>query len=436
MRGSQKAYIGLVLTSGAVVLVYSAMTAWQQISIAGLFSFSNIVDWIIMLALLVLCRGLPVYITPDKSIEVSFVPVVASVMIYGLELTIVFFFLSTFFLFELDENTGKVHYLLTGSLRKELFNTANILLSIFVGGFSLQWLGGYGPDFSFPYSILPATLFATVTIAANMIIFILYFASNGEEGFFHMLSQTIIGILPNVVATIPFGILNAVILHMDNGSYFVVLFILPLLLARYSFKLYLESRTMHIRTITALSRAIEAKDPYTRGHSERVGQYAQDIGHSLKLPRKMMVDLQFASLLHDIGKIGIEDSILNKPDRLTDEEFEQIKKHPDIGKEIIEEIKFPQSVVDAVQFHHCYYDGCGYPEREETAGDLPICASILGVADAFDAMTSDRKYRKGMPLETVVRILHENSGTQFDPKIVETFCRIIDGDPDYIKVKQ
>ncbi len=435
MRASQRAYIVLVLISGAVILGYSTFTAAQQNSLPGHFDLNSAINWIIMLALLILCRSLPVYIATDKSIELSFIPVVASAMIYGLHLTVVFFFLSTFFLFSMDKETGKIYHLLSQSLWKELFNTANILLSIFIGGFSLQWLGGYGPDFSFPYSIIPATIFAIITIAANMVIFILYFVSNGEDRFFRMLSQTVLGILPNVIATIPFGILNALMLHMENGSYFLLLFILPLLLARYSFIQYLESRTMHIDTLTALSRAIEAKDPYTRGHSERVGRYAQDIGRSLKLNKKVMSDLQFASLLHDIGKIGIEDSILNKPGSLTEEEYEQIKKHPEIGREIIEEIKFPKSVVDAVQFHHCHYDGCGYPKRENPDEALPVCASILGVADAFDAMTSDRKYRKGMDMDKAVSILKENAGTQFNPEIVEVFCEIIESNPDYFKEK-
>ncbi len=428
MRNIQKAYVGFVMLAGTAAFGLSAVKAWEQISAQELIPAARIIDWFIMLTLLVLCRALPVYIARDKSIEVSFVPVVASAMIYGLYITIVLFFFSTFFLFAFDKSSGKVYYQLSRKPGKELFNTANILLSIFIGGQALLWLGGYGDNFAFPYSILPATLFAVVTIATNLILFIFYFVAAGKERFAPMLSQTILGILPNVISTIPFGIFIAILLHMKNGSFFVLLFILPLLLARYSFKLYWDSHSMHMRTITTLTRAIEAKDPYTRGHSERVAYFAEQVARNMMLPEKTVADIRMAALIHDIGKIGVEDSILNKPDELTSEEFEQIKQHPVIGSEIIEEIQFSKTIVDAVLYHHCRYDGCGYPSNEDAPVIQPLAAAILSIADAYDAMTSDRPYRKKLSPERALDIIHENSGTQFDPKVVEVFCKMFEND--------
>jgi putative nucleotidyltransferase with HDIG domain len=436
MMGKQKTYIAFVILAGIVALSYSMIKAWQQIS-AQSISTMRIVDWIIMLILLVLCRALPVYIARDKSIEISFVPVVASAMVYGLYLTVVLFFLSTFFLFAFDKSSGKIYYQLSREPKKELFNSANITVSIFVGGQTLLWLGGYGENFSFPYSILPATLFAVATIAVNLVLFILYFVSNGQERFFHMLSNTILGILPNVVSTIPFGIFIAILLYLEHGSFFVLLFILPLLLARYSFKLYWDSHSMHMRTIAALTRAIDAKDPYTRGHSERVAYFAEQIARHLKLPQKMVADIQIAALIHDIGKIGIDDYILNKPSELTCEEFEQIKKHPVIGREIIDEIQFSKTIMDAVLYHHCHYDGSGYPCSGDASviQSQPLSAAILAIADAYDAMTSDRPYRKRLTHEKAISELHEKSGTQFDPYVVDAFCKVLDnmkGTPDLV----
>ncbi len=424
MRSGQKIYVAFVMLAGTIALGFSAAKAWDHIMQESIPP-GRIVDWFIMLALLVLCRALPVYIARDKSIEVSFVPVVASAMVYGLYLTIVLFFFSTFFLFAFDKSSGKVYYQLSRERDKELFNTANILLSIFIGGQPLLLLGGYGESFSFPYSILPATLFAVVTIAANLILFILYFVSAGKERFIHMLSQTILGILPNVISTIPFGIFIAILLYMEKGSFFVLLFILPLLLARYSFKLYWDSHSMHMRTITTLTRAIEAKDPYTRGHSERVAELAEQIARTMKLPEKMVADIQMAALIHDIGKIGVEDHVLNKPGELTCDEFEQIKQHPVIGSEIIEEIQFSKTIVDAVLYHHCRYDGCGYPSDGNEPMIQPLAAAILAIADSYDAMTSDRPYRRKLSHERALDIINENSGTQFDPKVVEVFFKMI-----------
>ncbi len=427
MKGRQKVYVSFVLLIGAVVLGISAAKSLEYIQLQETLSTGRIIDLVVMLILLVLCRALPVYIARDKSIEISFVPVIASAMVYGLYVTIILFFFSTFFLFAFDKSSGKVYYQLSREPSKELFNTANIMVAMFAGGQLLILIGGYGEHFSFPYSIYPATVFAFSTIAVNLFLFILYFVSTGEERFFSILSQTIVGIIPNVISTIPFGIFIAILLNLNNGSFFVILFILPLLLARYSFKLYLDSNFMHMRTITALTRAIEAKDPYTRGHSERVAYIAEQIATTMKLPKKTVADIKMAALIHDIGKIGIEDRILNKPEELTEEEYEQIKKHPIIGSAIIEQIEFSKTIQDAVLYHHCHYDGSGYPfENDPTPIQPPLSAAILAIADAYDAMTSDRPYRKKLTKESAKRAILENSGTQFDPYVVDAFAHVID----------
>lgn len=426
MINRENTYIGFILLLGIIILGYSSIEMCNQIHTMPSFLPYPIIDWIIMLTLFVLCRAIPVYISEDKTIDISFVPVVASTMIFGLYPTIILFFSSIFFLFAFDDSSGKYLYLLLRSPKKELFNMANIILSIFIGGQAVLWLGGYGTDFTFPYSILPATVFAIITILVNLLLFILYFVAKGEEKFSPMLSQTILGILPNVMSTIPFGIFIALLLHQKNGSYFVLLFILPLLLARYSFKLYSDSRSMYMRTIASLSRAIEAKDEYTRGHSERVAYFAEEIARAMHLPAKMISEIKVAALLHDIGKIGIEDRILKKAGTLTNNEYEEIKKHPLIGRDIIEDIKLSQTVNDAILYHHCNYDGTGYPKTDTTPEKLPLAAAILGISDAYDAMTSDRPYRSKMSNEKALQIIKENSGTQFDPHVVKAFCEVFE----------
>ena len=197
MEYKQKIYIWTVMLAGAATLGFCSIKVCQQF-VTQPIQAMQIINWLIMLVLLVLCRALPVYIAKDKSIEVSFVPVVASAMIYGLYLTVLLFFLSTFFLFVFDATNRKIYYLLLKNPEKELFNAANIVLSIFIGGQPLILMGGYGDSFSFPYSILPAAVFAVVTITTNLALFILYYVSKGKERFISMLSRTISGVFPNV----------------------------------------------------------------------------------------------------------------------------------------------------------------------------------------------------------------------------------------------
>jgi putative nucleotidyltransferase with HDIG domain len=242
--------------------------------------------------------------------------------------------------------------------------------------------------------------------------------------------------LPNIFSTIPFGIFIALLLHQENGSYYVLLFILPLLLARYSFKLYLESRSVHLRTIEALSKAIEAKDRYTRGHSQRVAQLSEQLAQALHMTGREVGDIKVAALLHDIGKIGIEDNILNKPGSLTHDEFEEIKKHPAIGMDIIKDIRLSKTVNDAVLYHHFCYDLTGYPVEAVPILELPLAAAILGIADAFDAMTTDRPYRNGMTEDTALQILQANAGSQFDPRVVDVFCKMMEKEKERQHVRE
>ncbi|SMC54181.1 HD-GYP domain-containing protein [Papillibacter cinnamivorans] len=425
MLKRQTAYRSLIIVVGFLIIGYCAAYVMKQVQGSG-FTVQDAVNWAIVLLLFALSRSLPVYISEDKSIDVSFVPVVASMMVFGLHTTIVLFSFSILFFFLMDEDTKKLRYALKASPGNEIFNLCNIILSDFVGGQMLLLLGGTGSDFRFPYSILPAILFALISICLNLIFFIFDFVSAGKEKFAPMFYQNILGILPNVFSTIPFGILLAILLNMQNGAYFVLLFMFPLLLARYSFKLYLDSKSMYMRTISSLSMAIDAKDRYTQGHSQRVAAYSQQLATAMGLHRDMVENVKVAAILHDIGKIGVRNDVLNKPARLTEEEFEEIKMHPVIGRKIIDDIRLSPVINEAVLYHHCHYNGGGYPPNGPKFENFPVAAAILGVADAFDAMTTDRPYRKGMTKEAATEEIHRFSGTQFDPKVVTAFDSIVD----------
>jgi putative nucleotidyltransferase with HDIG domain len=184
-----------------------------------------------------------------------------------------------------------------------------------------------------------------------------------------------------------------------------------------------DLRDLLFGTIGAICEALDEKDKYTIGHSRRVTAYSQLIGSEMGFSKTLLQKLQLAGLLHDIGKIGTPEHILNKPGKLTDEEFEVIKKHPDRGANIIKELKQLGDVIEWVRCHHERYDGRGYPSK--LAGEeIPLGAAILAVADTYDAMTSDRSYRKGLPHQVALNEINKCAGSQFNPNVADAFNRI------------
>ena len=183
-------------------------------------------------------------------------------------------------------------------------------------------------------------------------------------------------------------------------------------------------KATYLQTIHSLARAIDIKDKYTFDHSEEVAKYVQAMGLRLKLSDREIEDLYAAALLHDIGKIGVPDSILTKNGKLTKEEYEEIKAHSVLGKKILAPLEYMKEVSNIILHHQERYDGTGYPFGLK--GDqIPLGARILAVVDTFHAMTSDRVYRKALSVEVAIAELKQNKGTQFDPMIVDLFLELI-----------
>jgi len=188
-----------------------------------------------------------------------------------------------------------------------------------------------------------------------------------------------------------------------------------------------ELRTAYVQTVGALAEAVDAKDAYTRGHSERVGVYASKIAREMGFTKEFIERVYIAGLLHDVGKIGIRDSVITKPDKLTPDEYHEIQAHPEIGAKILEPVDFLADIAPCVRHHHEWYDGSnrGYPDQ--LRGDsIPLPSRIILVADTVEAMTSDRPYRKALPIDRVIAELDKYSGSQFDPICVEAFLRLLD----------
>jgi putative nucleotidyltransferase with HDIG domain len=189
-------------------------------------------------------------------------------------------------------------------------------------------------------------------------------------------------------------------------------------------RLYQSIRDNYLKTVRGFALAVEAKDRYTHGHSENVMKYTVMLARKLGLSEQEIDQIKYAGLLHDIGKIGVSESILNKPGRLTDDEFGEIKKHPDLGARIISDVPFLKSLVPLIRHHHEFFNGKGYPDG--IAGEeIPFGARILGIADAYEAMTSNRPYRKALEQNVAMGILTEEKGKQFDPNIVDAFIQLL-----------
>ena len=190
-------------------------------------------------------------------------------------------------------------------------------------------------------------------------------------------------------------------------------------------KLFENTKASYFNTMRLLASIIDAKDEYTENHSKRVVNFATGIADSLALSDNLKDIIKYASFLHDIGKISVDAGILKKAGALTEEEWEKIKEHPKIGADIIANAGFLDELVPIILYHHVRYAGGGYPPCKKKGDDIPIGARILAVADAYEAMTSDRPYRLHMDKAEALKELKRCSGTQFDPKIIKAFVRFI-----------
>ena len=189
-------------------------------------------------------------------------------------------------------------------------------------------------------------------------------------------------------------------------------------------RLFDNLKDSFLTAVYTLAETIEKRDPYTGGHTKRVMEYSLAIGQYFGLSDQEMERLKLAAVLHDVGKIGVRDNILLKKGKLDDEEFNEMKRHTIYGEEVLKYIKYFKEIIPGVKFHHERYDGRGYPEGL-IGEQIDIIARIIAVGDTFDAMTSDRPYRKALSKEVACAEIEKNTGSQFDPEVVKAFLKAI-----------
>ncbi|MEL7567768.1 MAG: HD-GYP domain-containing protein [Dehalobacterium sp.] len=304
-------------------------------------------------------------------------------------------------------------------LIKFIFNISLFIITVTTSGLAFQhtlnFIGTEDP-------LHPVAAFngALVFYLVNATMLALLFSFFQKKSLISVWIMNMRWAVPNLFALAPIGYILAFIYPLV-GALGIMIFFLPLLLARHSFQLYMDMRDMYLTSIKSMASIIDAKDHYTAGHSERVTQYVLLICHEMDLPDEYTENLKDLALLHDIGKIGIPEHILNKPGRLDKEEFAKMKGHPSIGFDIVKNVSFLKNP-EVCKYHHERLDGQGYPDGLK-GKEIPLGARIIAVADSFDAMTTDRPYRKGMGTEAALLELERCKGTQFDPLVVAAFIR-------------
>ncbi len=425
MKTTAKIYAILVSTIGFCLALHCVHICVVDIS-QSVNEHQRLIQYVLLFILAYICRCLPVYIRKDFAIDMAFISNIAIILFLGPFAAVSITLATSIFIVE--HVSGPKNGFLTifnTPFIKTAFNTGNLCISVYTGGLVFEWTGGVIGNLSFPGIILPLLTMILTIMSVNSVLLILLFKFNTGIPFFKSFVSNLVDFMPSVIAAAPIGYFIAKFMGMENGEYLVILFVLPLLLARYAFSLYISSKQNYYVMLKTLTLAIEAKDEYTCGHSQRVEEYAKQLALEMHLSRARIGNLQVAALLHDIGKIGIDENILKKPAKLTPDERKQIEKHPQISINILKEVDLPPVAFQVILHHHERYDGRGYPSG--MGGDsLPIEVYILGVADTYDAITSTRPYSYGSSPERAKEIIMEESGGQFHPLVVEAFVRAFD----------
>ncbi|MFC4061423.1 HD-GYP domain-containing protein [Planomonospora corallina] len=404
-----KVYLVAVIGTAFGLLVHGVMES----------SRTERLDWstLLVLALLFLvCESMPTLLSVRQAaVSVSFSAALAAVVLVG------------------PEGAALVGMTAVLSVRpglplvKRLFNGAQFAICGYGAGWVYTRLGGpvavpdaAGTDFS--DLIVPFAGAAAVFVPLNLALIAVVLALTGQAD--QVPLRGLAQFLVSYLGYATFGLLIAG-LWATVASIAAVLVLIPLFVARWAFGQYLAQQRSYDATIAALCQAVETKDYYTRGHCTRVSRASGMIAEEIGMGSERLRAIRYAGMLHDVGKLGVPTKVLQKEGPLTEEEFAAIQLHPMRGLEIVRGIDFLDEAFAGIMHHHERQDGKGYPMG--LAGDeIPEFARIIAVADAFDAMTSDRSYRNARPVEVAAQELRKGAGTQFDPVMVAAFLKALE----------
>jgi HD-GYP domain-containing protein (c-di-GMP phosphodiesterase class II) len=431
VRGRIDLYVGAIALAGLIALVTGSR--------ALRFDALDPIMIVVLIALACVAQRVPVFLFRSSAISVSFAAVIAAYVLYG---TAPAMWVG---LAQALVNSFTPH---RKPARKMAFNFGSFALSAFVAGELYRLAGGLTP----PVAIAPTLVAVAVSAAAYFLVntTLTAFAIALSEG------QNVISVwrtnyswMPvNFGATAVQGAALA-LAYQALGLFGVFVFTVPLCVAWFSFRLYMAKSNevrqrneeltsvnellrqtndrleqSHISVIGALIGALEAKESHLSGHAATTMHYSVEVGHKLGLGAEEIAAIKLGALFHDVGKIGVPESLLSKPDELTEEEWVEMRAHPTIGASLLGNVPMLDRIRPVVVAHHENFDGTGYP-RGLKGGEIPLAAQIISVADAYDAMTSERPYRVPKRPKAALRELRANAGTQFNPVVVEAFIAIV-----------
>lgn len=392
-----------------IVVVGAAAAVLVKVSISGPIP-PDPVPTAFWMALTLLASFIQVRLPSDVRVSVNTAPLIAAVFDTNLVHPFSICWIAFVGTFELRDFKRQLPWYGT------LYNRSDFVLSAFAAWVALAltkpWVVPGDPWAAFAQILIVGAAFALT----NNLLSVLTASIRTKTPFAKVWAISIRQVVVGLVAQVPMGWLMAQI-AIGVGYWATIPFAVPLLLARYSFTRYTETRDLFFGSVSALSQAIDAKDGFTRGHADRVSRIAGAVSREMGLSEAEIERIELAGLLHDIGKIGVEDRILMKPLRLDADEQELMRRHPQYGASILEPSAALRPLVPLVLHHHENFDGSGYPDglRGE---QIPLGSRIIIVADAYEAMTSDRIYRKSIGHERALEQLNKYKGIQFDSRIV------------------
>lgn len=396
-------YIAVISILGILVVVYSFTSLLSSHEYLPVFAT--------FLVLALAAELLPVHLQSQTAISVSFAPIYAVILLSSPLLAALVAFFAAFF------GTLKSKWYAT------LFNGSQYAISAFLSGLVFERLGGYSFHWENPGFYLAVGASIGAFFLGNFLLVLGIVSLTSGVSLPLLWKRDINGILFQYFALFPFSLLLYFV-YTYVGYVGIALFFLPLLVARYSFKLFVDTKRMHLELLRALTAAVDAKDPYTRGHSARVAALALEIADRLHLSGRQKEIIEYAAILHDVGKIGIADAILSKPGRLNPEEYRIVQEHPLIGYRIVKDVDFLRQVAEVILSHHERCNGKGYPHGK-CKEEIPLEARIVAVADVFDALTSERPYRRAYTVEEALAIMENEEEGHFDPEILSVLKGIV-----------
>jgi hypothetical protein len=413
-------YIGLLVAAASVMLLATFFLFEFRptigIDIDGIPGAPSALDLAAGIAFwtiaTLVASALPIRLSNGVLVAVSTAPLVAAALLGGPFAAALVALLGTT---EARELRGKVAWYGT------LGNHAVIVIPMIVGATLLEMLRG--PSGAPLLQELAATLLGMLAyflLNLTLVSLVVSLRTGRSVREFLTTAETA-NVWANFLTLAPLGWLMA---HMvkDNGWWTALLFGVPIFITRLAYQRFVEMREMFTQTIGALAEAVDKRDPFTSKHSQRVRSISVDIGRQMRVSAGELEALEWGGLLHDVGKIGVPDSILLKQGKLTREERITMNAHPVLGAQIIGPVDRLAPELPVIRHHHEWYNGSGYPDR--LMGDeIPRLARILHVADAFEAMTADRPYRKALSTEQALAELRKFAGVQFDPEVVDAFIK-------------